>query len=160
MRRLAGPRSSLRLWVLGTLPHGAPSCANGSVSGKQIELCTKRCAAERLCGSDRPAGDAYIRAIGSLWSFGSQRRREVLRGLSCRQFEPAGADEQKKNKPDQKQARENILRRLREKMPLVNRSRYLRHDRGWPRRADRIADCPCSDTGSHPARHSPPSVPT
>ena len=28
-------------------------------------------AAERLCGSDRAAGDAYIRAVGPPWSYGS-----------------------------------------------------------------------------------------
>jgi hypothetical protein len=47
-------------------------------------------AAERLCGSDRAAGDAYIRAVGPPWSYGSQQRQQVLRGLSSRQFEPVG----------------------------------------------------------------------
>src|SRR5438105_15793998 len=31
-------------------------------------------AAERLCGLDRATGDAYIRAVGPPWSYGSQRR--------------------------------------------------------------------------------------
>src|ERR1700730_1724314 len=34
MRRLAGPRRTLWLWVHGALPSGPPSCANGSVSGR------------------------------------------------------------------------------------------------------------------------------
>jgi len=69
-------------------------------------------AAERLYGSDRVAGDAYIRAVGPSWSYGWQRRQKVLRGLSCRQFEPMDT-------PDHKQARESILGGLREKMPWL-----------------------------------------
>jgi hypothetical protein len=74
-----------------------------------------------LCGSDRAAGDAYIRAVGPPWSYGSQRRQKVLRGLSCRQFEPVGLTRRgyKKNTPDHKEARESILGGLREKMPWL-----------------------------------------
>jgi hypothetical protein len=78
-------------------------------------------AAERLCGSDRAAGDAYIRAVGPPWSYGSQRRQQVLRGLSSRQFEPVGVTSRgyKKNRPDHKEARETIL------------AAYARRCRGW-----------------------------
>ena len=49
-------------------------------------------AAERVCGSDRAAGDAHIRAPSSPRSYGSQRQREVLRGVSRREFEPVESD--------------------------------------------------------------------
>ncbi len=35
-------------------------------------------AAERLCGSDRAAGDAYIRAVDPPWNYGSHRRQKVF----------------------------------------------------------------------------------
>ena len=78
-------------------------------------------AAERLCGSDRAAGDAYIRAVGPPWSYGSQRRQQVLRGLSSRQFEPVGADEQRLQEEQTRSQRSarNHLGGLREKMPWL-----------------------------------------
>ena len=113
-------------------------------------------AAERLNGPDRVAGDAYIRAVGPPWSYGSQRRQKVLRGLSCRQFEKVGAADQRLQEGharSQTSARKHRGRPTQEDA-VVGRTRCLRHDRAWPRRTDRIADCPRGDAGSHPACHT------
>jgi Protein of unknown function (DUF429) len=109
-----------------------------------------------LSGSDRAARGAYIRAVVPLWSYRSQRRQKVLRSLSCSQADSVGADEQRlqeEHARSQTSAREHLGRPTRDDA-VVGRAGCLRHDREWPRRADRIADCPRSDAGSHTARHT------
>src|ERR1700730_6287257 len=121
MRRLAGPRRTLWLWVHGALPSFPLSCANGSVSGRTDRVVHEKVGHWPLSVSaDRialPAMRTFALLVrhGVTDRSGYEKFYEVYPAGTLRQWRLTSRG-YKMNTDDHKQARESILARLRKAM--------------------------------------------